>query len=241
MTLHGLLSPSCNLAVTLAFVPSSSILPPPSPSPLGPPSHERWPVLNSPDSAPLPVTRARPIAPSSPNCSRRVPSLCLRCNLAFWALPAQTRLRALQPSVLCEPSLSLSHARLHQRWTLVHNSYHFRPCPLSLASAAALLCSAVNSHHHHHHHHLHVQPPYSSTADLCTDRPSSTQSIASLHLLFGQLSLALLAPRYSNHSSPTIVDGFLSLTLSCSRNWPLAVRVYCYPQGPLLYRHTSSL
>lgn len=98
VTLHGLLS---LLAPRLRF----SLVH----NPCTPPSHERWPVLNSPDSAPLPVTRARPIAPSSPNCSRRVPSLCLRCNLASWALPAQTRLRALQPSVLCESAHSLTH------------------------------------------------------------------------------------------------------------------------------------
>jgi len=51
-------------------------------------------VPDSPDSAcPL---HLRPIVVSSPNCSARDRRLCLRCNLAFWAVPAKSRRRLQQ-------------------------------------------------------------------------------------------------------------------------------------------------
>ena len=151
--------------------------------------------------------------------------------------PTSTNPPARPPTLCPLRALSLTHSLTHSR-TLT-STLDPRPLPattrlLSLASAA-LLCTTLNSHHH-------VQRRYSCTADLCTDRSSSSQPIASLHLLFGQLSLALLAPRYSNHSSPTIADGLLSLYLSLLfSQLALAVREYCYSQGPILSPHNSTL
>lgn len=71
--------------------------------------------------------RLRPIVVRSPNCSARDRRLCLRCNLAFWAVPAKSRRRLQQHRW---------YRRLHQGWTLVLNQLHQLPLPLPLLTTS---------------------------------------------------------------------------------------------------------
>jgi hypothetical protein len=80
------------------------------------------------------LLQPRPIVARSPNCSARHRRLCLRCNLAFWAVPAKSRRRLQQHRW---------YRRLHQGWTLVLNQLHQLPLPLPLLTTAPALALRI--------------------------------------------------------------------------------------------------
>ena len=129
-------------------------------------------MLDSPDSAcPL---HLRPIVVSSPNCSARDRRLCLRCNLAFWALPAQTRRRPPAP-----PLVQTLTSRLDPR---------AQPAPpAATATATAYHSSRTGSTHSG------TSGRPRTYADLCTDR--SNQLTRPFPWLLPSLSIGLLLLR----------------------------------------------
>jgi hypothetical protein len=151
-------------------------------------------VPDSPDSAcPL---HLRPIVVSSPNCSARDRRLCLRCNLASCALPAQSR-RRLQHHRW--------YRRLHQGWTLVLNQLHPLPLPLP----PLLLTTGLP----HCLYPLRLLRYTRTYADLCTVRSNYITRPFPSYLPSLRLGLLLLRglARYPTCPPPTT-----STKLSCS-------------------------